>query len=311
MVNDIGQSIFAAKAPEAGAISHLFVITLVVCAVIFTAVTAMVVYSLVKFRWREGEQDPVQLAGSKKVELIWTVIPLLIVVFLFALTVNAMRISSPPKAASPDIVVVGKQWWWEIHYPKTGLITANEIHIPVGKPIAVQVQAADVVHAFWVPELTRQMSNIPGYPNNLWMEADKAGTYMGLCSEFCGTQHAWMRFQVVAEPQAQFDAWQKAQLAPAAAPAGAAARGWDLFRSMSCINCHAITGTDAKAHVGPDLTHFASRKQIGAGVLENSHESILRWMRNPQAVKPGVKMPNFKFSEQQLTDLTQFLETLK
>lgn len=304
-------SIFNTHGPHADAIRHLFNITNIVCAVIFTIVSAMVIYSLVKFRWREGERDPEQFAGHKTVEIIWTAIPLGIVILLFALTVHAMRVSDPPKPPKPDIVVVGKQWWWEIQYPNSGVITANEIHIPVGKPVALQLEASDVLHMFWVPQLTRQMMNIPGYPNNIWIQADKPGTYTGLCSEFCGTQHAWMRFIVVAEPQEQFDAWQKAQLVPAAAPAGNVAHGWEIFSTMSCINCHAVGGTEAKAHVGPDLTHFASRKEIGAGILKNTPENIERWMRDPQAVKPGVKMPNFKFTEQQLADLTAYLQSLK
>ncbi|MDP9292559.1 MAG: cytochrome c oxidase subunit II [Verrucomicrobiota bacterium] len=310
-MSDLLPSIFDTQGPHAGAIRFLFVITLVICAVIFLIVTGMVLYSLVKFRWREGEAEPAQFAGNKTVELIWTAIPLVIVLLLFALTVKAMQTSDPPKPIEPDIVVVGKQWWWEIQYPKRGFITANEIHIPTGKPVALQIEAADVLHAFWVPQLTRQMTNIPGYPNNIWIQADKPGTYMGLCSEYCGTQHAWMRFIVVAEPQNTFDAWQQAQLIPATMPTGDTARGWEIFRTMSCINCHAIGGTEAKVHVGPDLTHFASRQQIAAGILQNTPENIVRWMRDPQAVKPGVKMPNFMFTEQQLGDLTAYLQTLK
>src|SRR5262249_29661999 len=152
-------------------------------------------------------------------------------------------------------------------------------HIPAGKALAVRIEAADVLHAFWVPQLTRQMTNIPGYPNHIWLQADQPGRYIGLCSEFCGTQHAWMRMLVIAEPPDQFEAWQKAQLAHAFAPSGGAARGWELFHSMTCINCHAIAGTDATMRVGPDLTHFASRQEIGAGILQDSPENILRWMR--------------------------------
>src|ERR1043166_6276013 len=263
-MSDLLPSIFNTQGPHAEAIRYLFVITLWVCAAIFFIVLAMVLYSLAKFRWREGEADPEQFAGHKAVELIWTAIPLVIVLLLFGLTVHAMRVSDPPKPPKPDIVVIGKQWWGEVQYPNSGVITANEIHIPVGKPVALQMEASDVLHMFWVPQLTRQMMNIPGYPNNIWIQADKPGTYMGLCSEFCGTQHAWMRFIVVAEPKEQFDAWQKAQLVPAATPAGDVARGWEIFRTMSCISCHAIGGTEAKVHVGPDLTHFASRKEIGA-----------------------------------------------
>jgi cytochrome c oxidase subunit 2 len=310
-MNEAAPYVFDPQAPQAGAISSLFVVTLIICAVIFAIVSAMVIYSLVKFRWREGERDPAQFAGDKRVEMIWTAIPLVIVILLFVLTAQAMRVSDPPPAVEPDLIVKGRQWWWEIHYPKTGLVTANEIHIPVGKPMSVRIEAADVLHAFWVPQLTRQMTNIPGDPRHIWLQADRPGVYPGLCTEFCGTQHAWMRFTVVALPQAEFDAWMTSQLAPAAAPAGDAAGGWELFRTMSCINCHAVRGTEAQVRIGPDLTHFASRREIGAGILKMSPENITHWMRDPQAAKPGVKMPNFKFTEHQLMQLSAYLQSLK
>ncbi len=208
--------------------------------------------------------------------------------------------------------MVGHQWWWEARYPESGVITANEIHIPVGKPMSVELQSADVLHEFWVPELARKMTTVPGHPNHIWLQADKPGTYLGVCSEFCGTQHAWMRFLVVAEEGSKFEAWQRDQLRPSTVPVGdAAARGLSLFKQMTCAACHAIQGTDVVARVGPDLTHFASRQQLGGGVEENSEANLHRWLANPQEVKPGVMMPNFKFSDQQITDLVAYLETLK
>ena len=173
-----------------------------------------------RFRWREGEADPHQLAGNKTIEIIWTAIPCVIVVALFALTARTMSLSDPPPAPTPDLVVIGHQWWWEARYPKSGVVAANEIHIPVGKALSVRLDSADVLHEFWVPELARKITAVPGHPNHIWIEADKPGTYLGICSEFCGTQHAWMHFLIVAEPQAEFDAWEKAQLQPAATPAG-------------------------------------------------------------------------------------------
>jgi cytochrome c oxidase subunit 2 len=310
-MNEAAPYVFDPQGPHAGPISSLFVVTLIICAVIFAIVSAMVIYALVKFRWREGERDPAQFAGDKKVEMIWTAIPLVIVILLFVLTAQAMRVSDPPPPVAPDLIVKGRQWWWEIHYPKTGLVTANEIHVPVGKPMSVRIEAADVLHAFWVPQLTRQMTNIPGDPRHIWLQADRPGIYPGLCTEFCGTQHAWMRFTVIALPQAEFDAWMSSQLVPAAAPVGDSAKGWELFRTMSCINCHAIGGTEAQVRIGPDLTHFASRREIGAGILKMSPENITHWMRDPQAVKPGVKMPNFKFTQDQLMQLSAYLQSLK
>ncbi len=212
----------------------------------------------------------------------------------------------------PDLIVTGHQWWWEARYPKSGAVTANEIHIPAGRPFSIRLESADVLHEFWVPQLARKMTTVPGHPNHIWIQADEPGTFLGVCSEFCGTQHAWMHFLVVAETAEQFAAWEKAQLATAAAPPNdSVARGLALFQQMSCMNCHAIEGTAANAGVGPDLTHFASRRQLGAGIAENTPANLHRWLADPQQVKPGVKMPNFKFSEPQVNDLAAYLETLK
>ncbi|WP_348543552.1 cytochrome c oxidase subunit II [Chthoniobacter sp.] len=303
---------FHPASPEAGAISHLFVVTLVVCAIIFALVVGLIFYSLMRFRWQEGKSEPKQLAGNKTIEIVWTVIPLFIVAMLFAMTARTMGLSDPPPAPNPDLVMVGHQWWWEAKYPQSGVKTANEIHIPVGKAISVELQSADVLHEFWVPELARKMTTVPGHPNHIWLQADKAGTYLGVCSEFCGTQHAWMRFLVVAEDASSFDRWQRHQSAPSLPVVdGAAARGLAIFKQMTCASCHAIGGTGMEARIGPDLTHFASRKQIGAGAVENTPENLRRWLTNPQDVKPGVQMPNFKFRADQLSDLVAYFGTLK
>ncbi len=305
-------SIFDPASPQAGAVSQLFTFTLIVCGVIFAIVVGLIFYSLMRFRWREGDREPVQNAGNKRVEIVWTVIPFLIVVMLFTMTARTMSFYDPAPAQTPDLVVVGHQWWWEVNYPHSGVTTANEIHIPVGQPISVELRSADVLHEFWVAPLTRKMTTVPGRANHVWLQADKPGTYLGVCSEFCGTQHAWMRFTVVAEDSASFEAWQQAQLKPALAPTSdPAAQGLELFKEMSCARCHAIQGTGLDARVAPDLTHFASRTLIGGGVAENTPDNLHRWLANPQLVKPGVKMPNFKFTDEQLAQLTTYLGSLK
>jgi cytochrome c oxidase subunit 2 len=300
------------ESPQARAIFDLGMVTAVILAVIFAVVVAIVVYALMRFRWREGEPDPDQVAGNKTAEVVWTAIPLAIVVALFFLAARTMGVSDPPPPPNPDLVVIGHQWWWEARYPKSGVITANEIHIPVGKPIALKLDSADVLHEFWVPELARKMTTVPGHPNHMWLQADKPGTYLGVCSEFCGTEHAWMHFLVIAESQDQFEAWKKAQLAPASAPSSdEAAKGLALFEQMSCINCHAIKGTIASARVGPDLTHFATRRELGAGIVANTPKNLFRWLADPQQIKPGAKMPDFKFTKEQVTELSDYIETLK
>jgi cytochrome c oxidase subunit 2 len=298
--------------PQARAIFDLGVVCGIIFAVIFVIVAGMIVYALMRFRWREGETDPKQLAGNKTIEIVWTAIPCVIVVALFMLTARTMNLSDPPAAPNPDLVVVGHQWWWEARYTKTGLVVANEIHIPVGKALSVRLDSVDVLHEFWVPELARKITAIPGHPNQIWIQADKPGTYLGECSEFCGTEHAWMHFLIVAESQTEFDDWQRAQLQPALKPVDEqAAKGFALFQQLSCVSCHTINGTIAGARVGPDLTHFASRRQLGAGVADNTPENLRRWLADPQQVKPGVKMPNFKFGNEQLTQLVAYFETLK
>jgi len=294
------------------AIFHLWMIALAIFGLIFLLVTGLVVYSLMKYRWREGDPDPEQVPGQKTVEIVWTAIPLGIVTLLFLLTVRTMGVSDPAPAPEPDLVVIGHQWWWEARYPKSGVVTANEIHIPTGKPFSVLLDSADVLHEFWVAKLARKMTTVPGHPNHIWLEADEPGSYLGSCSEFCGTEHAWMRFTVVAETPAEYAAWQSAQLQASTPPStDEGLRGEQLFMQMSCVNCHAINGTTAHAHVGPDLTHLAGRSQIGAGILDDTPDNLRRWLRNPQLVKPGVEMPNFEFTEDQVNALTAYLETLR
>ena len=304
--------VFEPDSPQTRAIFDLGLVSAVILALIFAVVAGIIVYALMRFRWREGESDPHQLAGNKTVELVWTAIPCAIVLALFTLTARTMSLSDPAPAPEPDLIVIGHQWWWEARYKNTGAVVANEIHIPVGRALSIRLESTDVLHEFWVPELARKITAVPGHPNHIWIEADKAGTYLGVCSEFCGTEHAWMRFLVIAEPPEQFDAWEQAQLQPSVRPVeDPAAKGLALFQQMSCVSCHGINGTVANARVGPDLTHFASRRQLGAGIAENTPENLRRWLADPHRVKPGVNMPNFNFTDEQLTELVAYLETLK
>ena len=180
--------VFNPQSPQARAIFNLTIVVIVVMAMIFAVVVGIVTYALFRFpRWREGERDPDQGAGNKTIEIVWTAIPLLIVTILFVFAARTMGISDPPPPPNPDILVIGHQWWWEARYSNSGVIVANEIHIPVGKPLALRLDSADVLHEFWVPELSRKMTTVPGHPNHIWIQADKPGTYLGFCSEFCGT----------------------------------------------------------------------------------------------------------------------------
>jgi cytochrome c oxidase subunit 2 len=301
------------QSPQARAIYDLGIISTIVFVLIFVAVAGAIVYAIFRFRGREGEPEPDQFAGSEKVEIVWTAIPFLIVVFLFVLTLRAMNRADPPPAPSPDLIVTGHQFWWEAQYPASGAVTANEIHIPIGTPLSVRLDSKDVLHEFWVPELARKMTTVPGQPNHIWLQADKPGVYIGQCSEFCGTQHAWMRILVVADEPSKFEEWQRAQLQPGQRPTNdATAKGLALFQTSTCINCHAIRGVaGADLRVAPDLTHVASRRQLGAGILENSPANMRLWLKSPQHIKPGALMPDFSFTDEQLDQLSEYLSTLR
>src|SRR5437870_3550913 len=258
--------------PLARAIYDLGIVSGVVFALIFVIVTGAIIYAVFRFQARAGEPDPRQIPGNRKVEIAWTIIPFSIVIFLFVITLSAMKRADPPPAPAPDLVITGHQFWWQVDYPGSGVITANEIHIPTGKALSVRLDSADVLHEFWVPKLTRKMSNVPGQPNHIWLQADKPGDYIGQCSEFCGTQHAWMRILVVAEEPSKFEEWQRAQLQPGqAATSDTTAKGLALFKTSTCINCHAIRGVaGADLRVAPDLTHVVILTQLASGMHEDA-----------------------------------------
>jgi cytochrome c oxidase subunit 2 len=237
-----------------------------------------------------------------------------LLVYIFTITVHAMQRADPDISddRQPDMVIVGHQWWWEARYTSSNVVAANEIHIPVGKLSLVRLESADVIHDWWVPQLGRKMDAIPGHPNLFWLGADVPGTYLGTCAEYCGAEHAWMRIRVIAQSEADFERWSEHQLeVPAQRDTGDAAEGARLFQQLTCADCHTISGTPARADIGPDLTHIAERQTLAAGLLENTPANLEQWLSDPQAVKPGVHMPNFEMNADQVHELTAYLETLR
>jgi len=304
--------VFDTASSQAAVISNLFMVVLAICAVILLIVVGMVGFSLVRFRHRPGSEEPTSYFGSRKLEIIWTVGPTLTVIWLLILTARAMRRSDPPANREPDLIVIAHQWWWEVRYPKTGVVTANEIHIPVGTKWLLLLKSADVIHDFWVPSLARKMDVIPGYTNHIWLEAGARGKYAGTCAEYCGAQHAWMRFSVIVQSPTSFAAWLRGQETSAVPPATDSAKdGLKIFQTMTCINCHSIQGVCVAASAAPDLTHLAGREMMGAGVLSNSQVNLFRWLKNPQTIKPACFMPNLKLADAQAGALASYLETLK
>lgn len=301
-------AVFNPGSSQAAIITDLFNLLLVICAAILLIVSFLVFYSIIRFRARPGAPEPPQITGSKKIEVLWTALPLLLLFFIFFLTAHAMSPLTPLSHQQPDLTVTGHQWWWEARY-KSGAITANELHIPVGEKLLVRLEAADVIHDFWVPRLARKMDLVPGHTNYIWLQADQPGTYQGACAEYCGAQHAWMRFVVIAEPRETFARWEQQQAQPPAS-IGNASEGSKLLRDKTCLNCHAL-GSSSSANAGPDLAHIASRQFLASGLLANTPENMRRWLADPQAVKPGVLMPRVHMTDAELNALVACLEALK
>jgi len=304
---------FAVVTPQGAAIASLFWVALALSALVFALVVGVLVITLVRDRGRPGDPDPEQVHGNRTLEITWTVLPALLLMVMFGLTVRTMQTVNAEPAAPLRVQVIGHQWWWEYRYPDLGVTTASELVLPVGRPARLELTTADVIHSFWVPQIGWKKDVIPGQANSMNVQVDEAGAYDGPCTEYCGTQHAWMRIRLVAQSPDAFEAWTRAQQQPASPPSDpSVARGAQVFASSSCINCHAIAGTSAAARVGPDLSHVGSRSIIGAGVLDNSPDSLGRWIRDPQAVKPGVLMPAYpNFSDADLASLAAYLSGLK
>ena len=312
-------SIFAPVSTPACAIRDLSWFVLGICAVIFVVVSGVLTYGLVRFRRRPGDvgREPPQVYGSNQIELAWTVVPVLIVIVLFLATARYIFgiEGREPTPGALNVTVVGHQWWWEIRYPDLGIITANELHVPVSdpadpSPTFLVLQSADVIHSFWVPQLAGKMDVIPNKTNRVWIDPHTPGLYVGQCAEFCGLQHAGMLLRVVVHPKDEFAQWVVAQQAPATDDPGVRG-GRELFQSVACINCHTVRGTPANGIYGPDLTHLMSRATLVAGVAKNTPENLRAWIDNPDALKPGALMPAMKLSHAELDQVVAYLLTLR
>lgn len=278
-------------------------------------VCLLTIYICIKYAKREGDQrTPAQFKGSYKMEALMIGIPALLLSYFFYRTVTTMRAVEPAvdDKAKPDLVVTGHQFWWQVQYPHQGVTTANEVHLPVGKKLLIELHSADVIHSWWVPELGNKMDLVPGRTNYLTLTVTKPATYAGVCSEFCGAQHAWMRLDVVAQDPVSYTAWLNANAQPAQPVTDAlAAKGAAIFQTATCAGCHALRGTEAQHSEGPDLTHLFSRKKMLAGMLPMNKENLYKWISNPQAVKPGSYMPGFIFSKDTLDALVHYMTQLK
>ncbi|OLE73695.1 MAG: cytochrome c oxidase subunit II [Acidobacteria bacterium 13_1_20CM_2_57_8] len=312
-------NIFAPETTPARSIFDLSMFVLAITGIIFVVVGSLLVYSIVKFRGRaaDGGREPAQVYGSTQIELAWTVIPILIVVVLFIATAQVIHaVQDAPKPPSAvEVTVIGHQFWWEYRYPGLGIVTANELHIPVSdparpRPTFLKLLSADTDHSFWIPQLGGKTDLIPNHPNSMWMDPRRPGVFLGQCAQYCGTQHAKMLLRVSVDSPEDFDAWVRAQQQPATQDEQVTA-GRRIFETTACINCHAISGTAANGRFGPDLTHLMSRDTIASGAAENTTENLRLWIQEPDAIKPGSLMPAMRLNDADLDALVRYMESLR
>ncbi len=346
-------SILDPQGPVASKEAGLFWFILVVATFVFVVVEAVLIYSVIRFRARPDSPEPRQIHGNTKLEIWWTIVPSLILFLVLGLTVQTLFSIQEPAASAKTIYVnvYGHQWWWEFRYydneqdalanvttfhanpaedsPKPQVVTADQLVVPAGYTVHLNLLSDNVIHSFWIPQLTGKTDVIPGHANHMWFQADTLGTYQGACAEFCGDQHAHMRFEVVVKDTNGYTAWKAAQEAPAAEPAPGSleAQGKALFFSgvfannTACIQCHSIYGASynnitAQGIMGPNLTHFGSRNLIAGGVLQNcpgqqTCPTLAEWLTNPQSVKPGSDMPDLGLKPDQVQALVAYLESLQ
>ena len=311
--------IFAPESTPANAIIELSLLVVGITGVIFVVVASLLVYAVVKFRATpaNADREPAQVYGSTQIELAWTIVPLLIVLVLFAATARVIHAiqDAPQPPTAIEVTVIGHQFWWEYWYPALGVVTANELHVPVSdpsrpRPTVLTLLSADTDHSFWIPQLAGKTDLIPNRVNRLWMDPHRPGIFLGQCAQYCGLQHAKMLQRVSVDTADEFDAWVRAQQEPAMKDESATP-GRRVFETTACINCHTVRGTAANGRFGPDLTHLMSRATIASGAAENTPENLRVWLRDPDAIKPGSLMPAMKLPDAELDALVRYMQSLR
>ena len=281
--------------------------TVVIALVVFVALG----WILLRFREKPGAPLPAQTHGHTLLEIAWTVAPALALLVIAIPTIQVIfRTQGAPAAQALDVTVRGRQWWWEFRYPSLGVVTANELHLPAGRPVALSLEGPDVIHSFWVPQLGGKRDVIPGRVNRLTLVPERPGEYWGQCAEFCGASHANMGLRVFVDTPEEFARWLAAQRATPAEPTGLAAEGKAIYARSACVGCHTVRGVSAGV-LGPDLTTFGSRTTLGAGLRPNTLDNLTAWIRDPAAIKPGVKMPALGLGEAEARAVAAYLAGLK
>ena len=309
------QSTLHPRSDFARATDHLFTDIFWWAAGVFVVVELMLVVALVRFRHREGRPAPKPTHGHTLMEIAWTLAPAVILVFVAVPTVRTIfSTAGGAPADALKVEVIGHQWWWEFRYLDLALTTANELHVPAGKPVRVGITSADVIHSFWIPPLGGKRDAIPGQTNYIAFRADATGDYSGQCAEFCGASHANMRLRVIVDTDSAFGAWAQNQLGPpATSPKGSlAAQGKAVYARSACIGCHVIQGVSAGV-IGPSLTHVGTRTTIASGLFPNDSAHLARWIADAPTLKPGSIMMRMKppLTDADIAALVAYLQSLK
>jgi cytochrome c oxidase subunit II len=316
---DVIQSVLAPAGSHSYAISRLWWLMFWVATVVFVVAMSFVVAGLLRGLRRSRNETAITPTPRALDRWVGGAVALTVVILFALLAVSVLTgrtVASVQASSAVTISVIGHQWWWEVQYedavPDRQVLTANELHVPINRPIALKVTSRDVIHSFWAPNLQGKRDLIPGYTTAIWMEADHPGIFRGQCAEFCGMQHAHMAFDIVAESEEAFEHWLDGMREPAADPQSTVERhGRDLFMSTRCAGCHTVRGTPARGQLAPDLTHMATRSTLGAGTLPNTPEHLASWIRDPQASKPGNQMPPNPLSADDIQALVAYLGTLR
>lgn len=287
---------------------------------VFVVVQSVLLITLVRFRDRPGAPAPARLHGSTAMEIAWTLAPAVVLVFIAVPTIQTIfRTEAPAPADALTVQVTGHQWWWEFRYPDLGVVTATEVHVPLGSPVALEMTSADVIHSFWVPRMGGKRDVMPGRTTHLTFTPDSVGEFFGQCAEYCGDSHANMRMRVIVDDSARFAAWvadQRAGPVPADSLGDLARQGAQVFAQVrqpvnhSCILCHTIRGVSGGT-IGPNLTHIGSRTRIAGGILPATDAGLRRWLSDPPAEKPGSLMPKIELTDQEIAALVAYLRALR
>jgi cytochrome c oxidase subunit II len=307
------QTAFNARSDYANEGLNLFILTIWQGVIIGGVVEVVLVLTAIRYRRRAGDRLPPQIHGSTIIEILWTTGPVLVVGLILFFTLPVIfSTQAPAPPASMNVDVIGHQFWWEFQYPDAQVVTANELHLPVGQTANLVLQSDDVIHSFWIPALGGKRDAFPGHTNYIWMTPNSTGEFPGQCYQLCGYSHGNMRERAIIQSASDFQNWLNSQRAPAAQPTDpTAAEGGQLFQTRGCAACHTINGTPAQGKVGPNLTHLASRGVIAGSILQNTTQDLRTWLKDPPGVKPGSVMPNLGLNDHELDVLVAYLQSLK